>query len=266
MSAQKVRMEDERFEVVRNWPEPKSVRDIQVFLGFANFYRRFIQGFSKIAGPLTSMLRTTRSAENSPSLMAEDAEVDSIGGGGDCEDETVKRSPLTSKNSNGATGYLSPNAQRAFTQLRQAFTKAPILQHFDPKCHIRIETDASGYTIGGVISQLTSNNLGRWHPVAFYLQKIILAKTQYKTHNGKLLAIVEAFKTWRHQLKRCKHEVLMLTDHNNLRRFMDTKNLSSRQVRWARELSKIIFGLIIVKARQMRLQMHCLVFSLETQR
>ena len=47
--------------------------------------------------------------------MAEDAEVDSIGGGGDREDETVERSPLTSKNSNGATGYLTPDAKRAFT-------------------------------------------------------------------------------------------------------------------------------------------------------
>ena len=42
VSAQGVRMEDERIEAVKNWPEPTSVRDIQVFIGFANFYRRFI--------------------------------------------------------------------------------------------------------------------------------------------------------------------------------------------------------------------------------
>ena len=36
--SQGIRMEDKRIEVVRNWPEPKSVRDIQVFNGFANFY------------------------------------------------------------------------------------------------------------------------------------------------------------------------------------------------------------------------------------
>ena len=117
VSAQRVRMEDERIEAVRNWTEPKSVRDIQVFLGFANFYWRFIQDLSKIAGPLTSMLRTTRLAEHSSLSMPEDAEVGSVGGG-DCEDETVERSPLTSKNSNGATGYLTPGAKRAFTQLR----------------------------------------------------------------------------------------------------------------------------------------------------
>ena len=97
------------------------------------------------------------------------------------------------------------------------FLKAPILHHFDPKCHIRIETDASGYAIGGVLSQLTSDDLGRWHPVAFFSRKMILAETRYKTHDGELLAIVEAFKTWRHYLEGSRHEVLILTDHNNLR-------------------------------------------------
>ena len=70
---------------------------------------------------------------------------------------------------------------------------------------------------------------------------MIPAETRYETHDGELLAIVEAFKTWRHYLEGCKHEVLVLTDHNNLRRFMDTKSLSSRQVRWAQELSRYYF-------------------------
>ena len=83
--------------------------------------------------------------------MVENAEVASINSG-DCEDETVKRSPLTSKNSNGAISYLTPKARLTFTKLRKTFTKAPIPRHFDPKCHIRIETNALGYVIGGVLS------------------------------------------------------------------------------------------------------------------
>ena len=69
----------------------------------------------------------------------------------------------------------------------------------------------------------------------------MLAKTRYKTHDGELLAILKAFKTWRHFLESWKHEVLVLTDYNNLRYFMDTKSLSSRQVRWAQELSRYHF-------------------------
>ena len=122
--------------------------------------------------------------------MAESDEVDG-GGGGDCENKTVKWSPR-SKNSNRATGYLNPDARQAFTQLRQVFTRAPILQHFDLEYHIRIKTDVSGYAISDMLSQLT--NSGQWHPVAYYSQKMILAKTRYETHNGELLAIVKLLK------------------------------------------------------------------------
>ena len=57
--------------------------------------------------------------------MAENAEVGSVGGG-NFEDETIKRSPVISKNLNRATGYLTLEAKLAFTQLRKAFIKAPI--------------------------------------------------------------------------------------------------------------------------------------------
>ena len=59
----------------------------------------------------------------------------------------------------------------------------------------------SGTCFDGVV---TKANLGQWHPVAFFSRKMIPAEMQYKTHNGKFLVNVEAFKTWRHYLKSCK--------------------------------------------------------------
>ena len=224
-------MEEERIDAIKAWPEPKSIRDIQVFIGFANFYRRFIQGFSKIAAPLTSMLKTSpQPAGALPATAIDDSEV--VGNSGGNEGKSAKSDFTKPVRGAEEPSFLTPNARRAFTQLRQAFTEAPILRHFDPERHIRIETDASGYAIGGVLSQMTSE-IGQWHPVAYYLRKMISAKMRYETHDVKLLAIVEAFKNWRHYLEGCQYEVLVLTNHNNLRRFMDTKSLSSRQVRWA---------------------------------
>ena len=81
-----------------------------------------------------------------------------------------------------------------------------------------------------------ASETGQWHPVAYYLWKLIPAKTCYETHNAKLLAIVKAFKNWCYYLEDCKYKVLVLTDHNNVRRFIDTKSLSSHQIRWAQEL------------------------------
>jgi len=46
-----------KVEVITKLPEPKYLKDIRSFLGHAGFYRRFIQGFSKIAKPLTNLLR-----------------------------------------------------------------------------------------------------------------------------------------------------------------------------------------------------------------
>ncbi len=70
---------------------------------------------------------------------------------------------------------------------------------------------------------------------------MIPAETRYETHDGELLAIVKAFKTWRHYLEGCMHKVLVLTNYNNLQRFMDMKSRSSRQVRWAQKLSRYHF-------------------------
>ena len=46
-----------KVKAVEEWPEPKTVKDIQSFLGIANYYRKFIANFSKIAGPLTNLTK-----------------------------------------------------------------------------------------------------------------------------------------------------------------------------------------------------------------
>ena len=49
-----------KVESVRNWLISRNVKDIQVFLGFANFYRRFIEGFSKVCKPLRDLTQKDR--------------------------------------------------------------------------------------------------------------------------------------------------------------------------------------------------------------
>uniref|UniRef100_A0A673CBI9 Gypsy retrotransposon integrase-like protein 1 n=1 Tax=Sphaeramia orbicularis TaxID=375764 RepID=A0A673CBI9_9TELE len=50
-----VQMDPEKVSAVREWPTPASRKDVQRFLGFANFYRKFIRGFSSVAAPLHSL-------------------------------------------------------------------------------------------------------------------------------------------------------------------------------------------------------------------
>lgn len=101
---------------VSEWPTLKSIREVQVFLGFANFYRRFIEGYSRVAGPLTNLLRIKDNREGGPFCM-------------------------------------TPEAQRALDILKKRLTEAPMLRHYNPSLPTQLETDASAYTVSGILSQ-----------------------------------------------------------------------------------------------------------------
>ncbi|KAI2667363.1 Transposon Tf2-11 polyprotein [Labeo rohita] len=57
ISAEDVQMDQGKVNSIQKWPQPQSIKELQRFLGFTNFYRRFIQGYSTITAPLTSLLR-----------------------------------------------------------------------------------------------------------------------------------------------------------------------------------------------------------------
>ena len=94
VSRDDIKMEEERIDAVKKWLEPQSVRDIQVFIDFANFYWHFIKDFSRIAAPLTAMLKTTGSSIASVSRV-DDNEV--IGGGGAIGRSDTSRKSAKSK-------------------------------------------------------------------------------------------------------------------------------------------------------------------------
>ena len=136
-----------------------------------------------MAAPLTSILKTT--SNGTPFKAAENSD------------------------------FQTPEIKLAISRLRQAFTKTPILHHFDPERYIQIETNVSGYVIDGIFSQLTLE-FRQWHLIAFFSKIIIPIKTRYETHNQELLTIFEVFKTWHYSLEGYKFEVIVLTNHNNL--------------------------------------------------
>ena len=61
----------------------------------------------------------------------------------------------------------------------------------------RVEVDASGHTIGGVLSQ---EQEGKWKPVAFLSRTMSLVERNYEIYDKELLAIVEALGKWRQYL------------------------------------------------------------------
>ncbi len=192
-----LQMDPGKTDAVKDWPAPKSIPELQSFLGFCNFYRRFIPEFSNIARPLNNLLK--------------------------------KKIPWK----------WDTEQQAAFRVLKDKFETDQVLLHPDPEKQFWVECDASGYAIGGELSQIGDD--GMRHPVAFYSKSMLPAERNYDIHDRELLAVVRCFQQWRHYLEGAKYQVMVRSDHKNLQIFRTTKVLTSRQVRWAEFLSRFNF-------------------------
>ena len=125
VSPEGVSIDPERVKTIQDWPLPASVRDIRVFVGFMNYYRRFIEGFSRIVLPLTTLTKKEPGqARGGPAMRRE-------------ESTALK---------------LPEEAKQAFQVLKDAFLKVPILAHFERDRETRLEVDASGGAISGILS------------------------------------------------------------------------------------------------------------------
>ncbi|KAF4472883.1 pol poly, partial [Fusarium albosuccineum] len=203
ISHNEIRMDPKKIAAVKDWPKPRQehmVKEVQAFLGFANYYRRFLKNFSRIAGPLTE---------------------------------------LTKK---GKPPLWGPRQQDAFDKIKNLILSEPVLKMFDPTRPIELETDSSDFALGAQIGQ--RDDEGLLHPIAFYSYKLHGAELNYPIYDKEFLAIVNAFKAFRHYLLGSHHQIKVYTDHKNISHFAKTQELSGRQVRYAEYLSE--FDYIII--------------------
>ena len=84
--------------------------------------------------------------------------------------------------------------QDAFDELKKQFTEEPVLMMPDHTKPFQIETDASKYTTGAVLTQLDAN--GDQHPVSFISKTFSPAERNYEIYDQELLAIVRALEEW----------------------------------------------------------------------
>lgn len=134
-------------------------------------------------------------------------------------------------------------ARTAFNLLKDAIVTNPVLRHFNPNVPCILETDASDFALGAVLSQKAADD-GLNHPIAFYSRKLVPAELNYQIYDKELLSIVAAFKHWRHYLEFSVEPTLVLTDHKNLEYFSTTRDLSRRQVRWAEFLGDFNYTIL----------------------
>ena len=91
----------------------------------------------------------------------------------------------------------------------------------------QIETDASKYAIGAVLTQLDLN--GDRHPVSFISKTFSTAERNYEIYDHELLAIIRALEKWRHYIQGSPHTTVILSDHKNLTYYCEVKKLNRWQ-------------------------------------
>ena len=86
-----------------------------------------------------------------------------------------------------------------FKELKEQFTKEPILAAPDIDKKMRMEVDALDYVMGGVLSMECEDGL--WRPVAFLSKSLNETERNYEIHDKEMLAIVRGLEAWRHLLE-----------------------------------------------------------------
>lgn len=134
ISSQGVSTDPKKIEAVAGWQRPRHISELRSFLGFASYYRRFVDGFAKMAKPLHQLVADLAGTK-------------------------------TKRGSGQALGSAwTPECEESFNALKSRLVSTPVLAYADFSRPFILETDASYSGLGAVLSQETD---GCVRPVAY---------------------------------------------------------------------------------------------------
>jgi hypothetical protein len=117
-----------------------------------------------------------------------------------------------------------PLQQGSFQKLKDTIASTPVLIHANPDKPFCIETDASAYAYGAVLSQKSQDS--QYHLVGFFSKSMTPPERNYGISDREALAVVRALQHWRHWLEGTRIPVEIITDHCNLEYFTKPKVLN----------------------------------------
>ena len=145
--------------------------------------------------------------------------------------------PLHAMTSQKGDLQWTPESVRAFEKLKRVLTRTPILAYPDMLGEeFILDTDASGFAIGAVLSQVQE---GQERVIAYASRTLSEEEQRYCTTRRELLAVVTFVKHFRPYL-RARH-FLLRTDHGPLTWLHTTKNIQGQSFRWIRRLAEYQF-------------------------
>jgi len=165
------------------------------------------------------------------------------------KDYAIMARPLMDLTCKDIVFHFGDKERAAFEALKAAFTRAPVLQYPDQDREFRLETDASEFAVGGVISVKCKD--GEFRPVVYMSHSMTPPECNYPIHDKEMLAIIKATEAWHHYLEATPYAFEIYTDHHNLTYFTKSQNLSKRQARWQMWMMHFNYSLIYKKGTQM---------------
>ena len=132
LSADGVSPNLEKVAKIKDWPTPKTPKEVHSFVGLASYYLRFIPNFTKWAGPLHALIVPASFKQK------------------------IRKGEM--KKSDLPEFQWTPACQEGFDQLKKALMEAPVLAYLDYSKPFILETDASLKGLGAVLSQKGDDN------------------------------------------------------------------------------------------------------------
>lgn len=209
ISADGIATDPSKVAAVKEWPVPSAVKELQSFLGLCSYYRRYVEGFSKIAAPLHDVVNQCLNACSS------------------------------TKAGKRLSALWDSDCQKAFDMLKEKLITAPVLGFADFTCPFILETDASGQGLGAILYQQQGD---RKRVIAYASRRLRNAERNDKNYSSMKLellalkwAIVEKFRGY---LLGSKFTVI--TDNNPLCHLKSAK-LGAIEQRWVAQLAAFDF-------------------------
>uniref|UniRef100_A0A3B1JWV6 Gypsy retrotransposon integrase-like protein 1 n=1 Tax=Astyanax mexicanus TaxID=7994 RepID=A0A3B1JWV6_ASTMX len=198
-----------KIEAVAQWQRPRTVSELRSFLGFASYYRRFVEGFAQLAGPLHKLVAALVGSK-------------------------------TKKGSGQALGMAwTAQCEQSFEALKARLVSAPVLAYADFSLPFILEIDASYSGLGAVLSQ---EHDGAVRPVAYASRGLRPPERNMDNYSSMKLeflalkwAMTEKFREYL-----LGHKCVVYTDNNPLS-YLQSAKLGAMEHRWAAQLAAFDF-------------------------
>ncbi|KAL7870950.1 hypothetical protein SRHO_G00084470 [Serrasalmus rhombeus] len=198
-----------KVEVVAQWQRPRNVSELRSFLGFASYYRRFVEGFAQLAGPLHKLVAALLSTESKKGSRQ------------------------------GLGSAWTPQCEQSFEALKAKLVSAPVLAFADFSLPFILEIDASHSGLGAVLSQ---EQEGQVRPVAYASRGLRPPERNMVNYSSMKLeflalkwAMTEKFREYL-----LGQKCVVYTDNNPLS-YLQSAKLGATEHRWAAQLAVFDF-------------------------